>query len=264
MVSRNILVTQPNVNGKTFGQLHFSSVYGVNVTRILRNGMNLFADQNLRVQIGDKVVCVGPEDAVQRVAVVLGNEMKRLDHPNLAALFIGIVVGIVFGMMPIALPGVPTPVKLGLAGGPLIVAILIGRFGYKAHLVSYTTTSANLMLREFGLVLFLASVGIKAGATFWQTVTEGDGLTYVWSGFLITVIPILLIGVLARLKYKMNYFTLMGLIAGATTDPPALAYANQTANNDAPAVGYSTVYPLCMFLRILTAQLIILLLYSVV
>ena len=263
MVSRNILVTQPAVNGKTFGQLHFSSVYGVNVTRIHRNGMNLFADQNLRIQMGDKVVCVGPEDAVQRVAGVLGNEMKRLDHPNLAALFLGIVVGIVFGMMPIALPGIPTPVKLGLAGGPLIIAILIGRFGYKFHLVSYTTTSANLMLREFGLVLFLASVGVKAGATFWQTVTEGDGLTYVWAGFLITVIPILIIGVLARLKYKMNYFTLMGLIAGATTDPPALAYANQTANNDAPAVGYSTVYPLCMFLRILTAQLIILLLYSV-
>ena len=264
MVSKNILVTQPNINGKTFGQLHFSSVYGVNVTRILRNGMNLFADRNLRIQIGDKLVCVGPEDAVARVATMLGNEVKRLDHPNLSAIFIGIVVGIIFGMMPIALPGVPTPVKLGLAGGPLIIAILIGRFGYKFHLVSYTTTSANLMLREFGLVLFLASVGIKAGATFWQTVTEGDGLTYVWAGFLITVLPILIIGILARLRYKLNYFTLMGLIAGATTDPPALAYANQTANNDAPAVGYSTVYPLCMFLRIVTAQLIILLLYSVV
>ena len=264
MVSKNVLVTQPHVNGKTFGQLHFSSVYGVNVTRIHRNGMNLFADRNLRIQIGDKLVCVGPEDAIARVANMLGNEVKRLDHPNLSAIFIGIVIGIVFGMMPIAFPGVPTPVKLGLAGGPLIIAILIGRFGYKFHLVSYTTTSANLMLREFGLVLFLASVGIKAGATFWQTVTEGDGLTYVWAGFLITIIPILIIGILARLKYKMNYFTLMGLIAGATTDPPALAYANQTANNDAPAVGYSTVYPLCMFLRILTAQLIILLLYSIV
>ena len=264
MVSKNVLVTQPHINGKTFGQLHFSSVYGVNVTRIHRNGMNLFADRNLRIQIGDKLVCVGPEDAIGRVANMLGNEVKRLDHPNLSAIFIGIVVGIIFGMMPIALPGVPTPVKLGLAGGPLIIAILIGRFGYKLHLVSYTTTSANLMLREFGLVLFLASVGIKAGASFWETVTHGDGLTYVWVGFLITVIPILIIGVLARLRYKMNYFTLMGLIAGATTDPPALAYANQTANNDAPAVGYSTVYPLCMFLRILTAQLIILLLYSIV
>lgn len=263
MVSKNVLVTQPKVNGKTFGQLHFSSVYGVNVTRIHRNGLNLFADRNLRIQIGDKLVCVGPEDAIARVANMLGNEVKRLDHPNLSAIFIGIVIGIIFGMMPIALPGVPTPVKLGLAGGPLIIAILIGRFGYRFHLVSYTTNSANLMLREFGLVLFLASVGIKAGATFWHTVTEGDGLTYVWVGFLITVIPILIIGTIARIRYKLNYFTLMGLIAGANTDPPALAYANQTANNDAPAVGYSTVYPLCMFLRILTAQLIILLLYSV-
>lgn len=262
MVSKKVLVTQPKMNGKTFGEMHFGSVYGVNVTRIQRNGMNLFADRNLRMQIGDRLVCVGPEDAVDRLAAVLGNSEKVLDHPNLAAIFIGIVVGIVFGMIPIALPGVPTPVKLGLAGGPLIVAILIGRFGYKAHLVSYTTTSANLMLREFGLVLFLASVGIKAGATFWHTVTVGDGLTYVWAGFLITVIPILIIGTLARLKYKMNYFRLMGLIAGATTDPPALAYANQTANNDAPAVGYSTVYPFSMFLRILTAQLIILLLYN--
>lgn len=150
--------------------------------------------------------------------------------------------------------------KLGLAGGPLIIAILIGRFGYKFHLVTYTTTSANLMLREFGLVLFLASVGIKAGGNFWNTVVAGDGLKYVWCGFLITVIPILIIGLIARLKYKMNYFTLMGLLAGATTDPPALAFANQSANNDAPAVGYSTVYPLSMFLRILTAQIIILLL----
>ncbi len=264
MVSKSVLVTQPSINGKTFGQMHFGSVHGVNVTRIQRGGMNLFADRNLRIQIGDKLVCVGPEDAVSRVATMLGNEVKRLDHPNLGALFIGIVVGIVFGMMPIAIPGVPTPVKLGLAGGPLIIAILIGRFGYKAHLVSYTTTSANLMLREFGLVLFLASVGIKAGATFWDTVTEGDGLTYVWAGFLITVVPIIIVGMVARLRYKLNYFTLMGLIAGATTDPPALAYASQVANNDAPAVGYSTVYPLCMFLRILTAQLIILLLYSVV
>ncbi|MBO4907491.1 MAG: putative transporter [Bacteroidaceae bacterium] len=264
MVSKSILVTQPDINGKTFGQLHFSSVHGVNVTRIQRGGMNLFADRNLRIQIGDKLMVVGPEDAVNRVAGRLGNEVKRLDHPNLSAIFIGIVIGILFGMMPIAIPGIPTPVKLGLAGGPLIIAILIGRFGYKLRLVTYTTTSANLMLREFGLVLFLASVGIKAGATFWDTVMHGDGLTYVWAGFLITIIPIIIIGMIARLKFKINYFTLMGMIAGATTDPPALAYANQTANNDAPAVGYSTVYPLTMFLRILTAQLIILLLYSII
>lgn len=260
LVSKHILVTQPSMNGKTFGSLHFSSVYGVNVTRIRRNGMNLYADRNLRMQVGDKIVVVGPEDAVDRVAAMMGNSVKSLDHPNLSTIFIGIMVGIIFGMMPIAIPGIPTPVKLGLAGGPLIIAILVGRFGYRAHLVAYTTTSANLMLREIGLVLFLASVGIKAGASFWNTVVEGDGLTYVWCGFLITVVPILIVGAVARLRYKLNYFTLMGLIAGSNTDPPALAYANQTAGNDAPAVGYSTVYPLSMFLRILTAQLIILLL----
>ena len=260
MVSKHILVTQPSMNGKTFGQMHFSSVYGVNVTRIRRGDMNLYADRNLRMQVGDRIVVVGPEDAVDRVARKMGNSVKRLDHPNVGAIFIGIFIGIIFGAIPIAIPGVPTPVKLGLAGGPLIVAILIGRFGYKAKLVAYTTTSANLMLREMGLALFLASVGIKAGASFVNTVVEGDGLTYVWCGFLITIVPVLIVGIVARLVYKMNYFTLMGMIAGSTTDPPALAFANQTANNDAPSVGYSTVYPLAMFLRILTAQLIILLL----
>ena len=263
MVSRSIVVTQPKMNGKTFGQLHFSSVYGVNVTRISRSGMNLFADRNLRMQVGDKIVVVGPEDAVDRVAALMGNSVKRLDHPNLIAIFVGILVGIIFGSIPFAFPGVPTPVKLGLAGGPLIVAILIGRFGYKFHIVTYVSTGANFMLREFGLALFLASVGIKAGEHFVDTVVAGDGLTYVWTGFLVTVIPLLVIGLIARLKYKLNYFTIMGLIAGSTTDPPALAFANQSSNSDAPAVGYSTVYPLTMFLRILTAQLIVLLLCSV-
>jgi len=258
-VSKHILLTQPNINGKTVAEMHFSSIYGVNVTRIRRGDLNLFADLNLRLQIGDRLVVVGPEDAVDRVAAKLGNTAKKLDHPNLTAIFLGILVGIIFGSIPFAVPGVPTPVKLGLAGGPLIIAILIGAYGYRLKLVAYTTTSANLMLREMGLALFLASVGIKAGASFMDTVVEGDGLTYVWCGFLITTLPILIMGTIARLKYKLNYFTLMGLIAGSTTDPPALAFANQTAGNDAPAVGYSTVYPLSMFLRILTAQLIVLL-----
>lgn len=260
MVSKHVLITQPNINGKTLAELHFSSVHGVNVTRVRRGGMNLFADSHLRLQVGDRIVVVGPEDAVDRVANKMGNSVKKLDHPNLSAIFIGIFVGIIFGSLPFAVPGVPTPVKLGLAGGPLIIAILVARFGYKAKIVAYTTTSANLMLREIGLALFLASVGIKAGANFMNTVVAGDGLTYVWCGFLITIIPIMIIGLIGKLYYKINYFTLMGLIAGANTDPPALAFANQTAGNDAPAVGYSTVYPLSMFLRILTAQLIILLL----
>ncbi len=262
MVSRRILITQPKMNGKTLGSLHFSSMYGVNVTRVNRSGMDLFANRNLVLQVGDRLMVVGPQDAVERVAHKMGNSLKRLDHPNILTIFVGIFIGILFGSLPIAFPGIPTPVKLGLAGGPLVVAILIGRFGYKLKLVTYTTMSANLMLREIGLSLFLASVGIKAGETFVQTVVDGDGLLYVGCGFLITVLPILIMGTVARMHYKLNYFTLMGLIAGSTTDPPALAYANQTAGNDAPAVGYSTVYPLAMFLRILTAQVIILLLCS--
>lgn len=258
MVSRRILVTQPAINGKTLGELHFSSMYGVNVTRVNRSGMDLFAARQLILQVGDRVMVVGPQDAIERVADLLGNQLKRLDHPNIVTIFVGILCGILFGSLPIAFPGIPTPVKLGLAGGPLIVSILIGCFGHKVKLVTYTTMSANLMLREVGLVLFLASVGIKAGGNFVQTVVEGDGLLYVGIGFLITIIPLLIIGMVARWRHKVNYFTLMGLIAGSNTDPPALAYANQISGNDAPAVGYSTVYPLAMFLRILTAQLLIL------
>ncbi len=260
MVSRRILVTRSEVNGKTLSDLRVSSMYGVNVTRVNRSGMDLFASRALALQVGDRVMCVGPEDAIDRVADLLGNQLKRLDHPNIVTIFVGILVGILFGSLPVAIPGMPTPVKLGLAGGPLIIAILIGRFGYKVKLVTYTTMSANLMLREVGLVLFLASVGIKAGGKFFQTVVEGDGLLYVGIGFLITFIPLIVMGMIARFKLKLNYFTLMGLIAGSNTDPPALAYANTTAGNDAPSVGYSTVYPLAMFLRILTAQMIVLLL----
>ena len=258
MVSRRILVTRTEMNGKELGALHFRTMHGVNVTRINRSGMDIFASRNLRLQVGDRVMVVGPQDAVERVASIMGNSMKRLDTPNIITIFVGIFVGIIFGSLPFTISGIPTPVKLGLAGGPLIVAILIGRFGYKVKLVTYTTMSANLMLREIGIALFLASVGIKAGENFVQTVVEGDGLLYVGCGFLITVIPLLIMGVLGRLHYKMNYFTLMGLMSGSYTDPPALAYSNQTANNNAPAVGYSTVYPLSMFLRIITAQLLIL------
>ena len=262
MVSRRILITQPKMNGKQLGEFHFSSMYGVNVTRVNRSGMDIFASRNLTLQVGDRVMVVGAQDAVERVAGLMGNSLKRLDHPNIVTIFVGIFLGILFGSLPIAFPGIPTPVKLGLAGGPLIVSILIGRFGYKMKLVTYTTMSANLMLREIGIALFLASVGIKAGANFVSTVVDGDGLLYVGCGFLITVIPLLIMGAVARFDYKMNYFMLMGLIAGSNTDPPALAYSNQTAGNNAPAVGYSTVYPVSMFLRILTAQLLILILAS--
>ena len=259
MVSRRILVTKSEINGKKLGSMHFRSMYGVNVTRVNRSGMDLFADPNLILQVGDRVMVVGQQDAVERVAGVLGNQLKRLDTPNIVTIFVGIFMGIVLGSLPIAFPGMPTPVKLGFAGGPLVVAILIGRFGHKLKLVTYTTMSANLMLREIGIVLFLASVGIEAGEHFVQTVVHGDGLLYVGYGFLITVIPLLIIGAIARLYFKVNYFTLMGLIAGSNTDPPALAYANQVVSgNDAPSVGYSTVYPLSMFLRIIAGQMILL------
>ena len=257
-VSRRIIVTRPEMNGKTLGKMHFSSVYGVNVTRISRQGMDIFAGRNHHFHVGDKILVVGPEENVNRVAEIMGNSVKRLDAPNIATIFVGIMVGIIFGSLPFAIPGMPVPLKLGIAGGPLIIAILIGRFGYRMKLVTYTTTSANMMLREIGLVLFLASVGIKAGAGFWDTVVQGDGLKYVGCGFLITVIPILIIGTIARLKFKFNYFTTMGMLAGTYTDPPALAYANASCSKEAPAVGYSTVYPLSMFLRIFTAQIVVL------
>ena len=258
LISRRIVVTNPAMNGKTLGKMHFSSVYGVNVTRVTRQGMDLFASRNHHFQIGDRIMVVGPEDNVNRVAEMMGNSTKRLDAPNIGTIFIGIIIGILFGSIPIAIPGMPVPLKLGIAGGPLIIAILIGRFGYRFKLVTYTTTSANMMLREIGLVLFLASVGIKAGAGFWETVVQGDGLKYVYTGFLITIIPILIVGTIARLRYKFNYFTIMGMISGSYTDPPALAYANSICTREAPAIGYSTVYPLSMFLRIFTAQLIVL------
>lgn len=257
MIARRIVVTNPKMNGKTLGKMHFSSVYGVNVTRINRHGMDLFASRNHHFHVGDKIMVVGRADNVERVADLMGDHIKLLDAPNIATIFIGIMLGIIFGSIPFSLPGMPVALKLGLAGGPLIIAILIGRFGYRFKLVTYTTTSANMMLREIGLVLFLASVGIKAGAGFWETVVAGDGLKYVGCGFLITVIPILVVGTIARLKYKFNYFTIMGMIAGTYTDPPALAYANSTCSREAPAIGYSTVYPLSMFLRIFVAQLIV-------
>lgn len=258
MISRRIVVTNSSMNGKTLGKMHFSSVYGVTVTRISRQGMDVFASRSYRFQVGDKILVVGPKDNVSRIAEMMGNSVKRLDHPNIATIFIGIIVGILFGSIPFAIPGMPVPMKLGIAGGPLIIAILIGRFGHRMKLNTYTTTSANMMLREIGLVLFLASVGIKAGANFWHTVVQGDGLLYVATGFIITIVPILIVGVIARLKFKFNYFTLMGMIAGTYTDPPALAYANSICSREAPAIGYSTVYPLSMFLRIFTAQLIVL------
>jgi putative transport protein len=258
LVSRRIAVTKEKLNGKTLGELHLGSIYDVTITRVVRSGTELFASASLILQVGDRLTVVGKESSVTAVAQRVGNEIKRLDAPNIATIFIGIMVGVLFGSIPFSIPGIPTPMKLGLAGGPLIIAILISRFGYKLGLVTYTKASANMMLREVGIALFLASVGIKSGASFFETVTSGDGLIYMLGGLLITVIPVFIVALIARKRYKMNYYSILGLVAGASTNPPALAFANSQTEHDAPAVAYSTVYPLTMFLRILTAQLMVL------
>ncbi len=261
VVSRRILVTHPEYNGRKIGSLRLHMGYRLNVTRVNRAGLDLLAKPNLSLQIGDRLTVVGKQEDIDRLAEKLGNSMKRLHEPNLVTLFIGIFMGIILGSIPIALPGMSVPMKLGLAGGPLVVAILLGRFGYKIHLVTYTSTSASLMLREIGISLFLASVGIKAGDGFVNTLMNG-GLMWVLWGFLITVIPLLIVGTISRAYYKINYCTIMGLLSGACTDPPALAYGNKVSGNDAPSVAYSTVYPLTMFLRVLSAQLLILIFCS--
>lgn len=257
-INRRILITKPELNGKRLGQLKLRKLYGINITRINRAGVDLVAKPGLTLQVGDRVNVVGTETAVSNVEKVLGNSMKRLNEPNLITIFVGIALGIVLGSIPISFPGIPQPVKLGLAGGPLVVAILISRFGYHYKLITYTTQSANLRLREIGITLFLACVGISAGDGFVDTIVNNGGFAWIGYGFIITFVPLMIIGCIGRYFCKVNYFTLMGLIAGSTTDPPALAYSNATAGNDAPSVGYATVYPLTMFLRVLTAQLLIL------
>ncbi len=258
IISRRIVITKPELNGRTLGSLRLPFGYRLNATRLNRAGVDLVANPNLTLQMGDRLTVVGKKEDINRLAEKLGNSMKRLNEPNMITIFVGILLGIILGSIPLAIPGMSSSMKLGLAGGPLVVAILIGRFGYKFKLITYTSTSASLLLRELGICLFLASVGLNAGGNFVNTVISGDGLLWVFWGVLITVIPLLVVGIIGRWRFNLNYFTLMGLIAGSNTDPPALAYANKIAGNDAPAVAYSTVYPLTMFLRILTAQLLIL------
>ncbi len=259
IVSKRIVITQNELNGRKIGSIRLHEGYKVNITRVYRAGVELLASPNLSLQVGDRLTVVGREEDVDRLGKRMGNSYKRLDHPNLFTMFIGIFLGIIVGSIPIMLPGMSVPMKLGLAGGPLVVAILIGCYGYKLRLVTYTTTATSLMLRELGLCLFLASVGIAAGGKFVSTILSANGAMWVLYGFLITIIPLLVAVVVARGKLRLNYCTIMGLVAGATTDPPALGYANTTAGNDAPAVAYATVYPLTMFMRVLIAELIIIL-----
>jgi putative transport protein len=259
LVSQHIVVTKDKINGKQICDLKVRDAFHITITRVRRAGIELLATPELRLQLGDRLTVVGEKEAVEKIAKAFGNSAKKLEAPNLASLFFGIILGVTLGSIPFALPGLSQPFKLGIAGGSLIVAILMGAFGTKWHLVTYTTTSANLMIREIGISLFLASVGFGAGKSFIPTLVGGG---YVWIGYgvLITLLPLVIIGVIGRKWMKLDYFSLMGLIAGSTTDPPALAYAtSQSSMNDRAAVAYSTVYPLTMFLRVLTGQLMILL-----
>lgn len=259
LISRRILVTNREVSGKTLGTLKLRSRYSINITRVYRSGIELIALPMLRLQMGDRLTVVGDEKSIERVAAELGNSLRRLNEPNLVPIFIGILLGVILGSIPVKIPGTIHPVKLGLAGGPLIVAILLSKYGYRLSLVSYTTASANLMLREIGIVLFLASVGLTSGEKFIPALLSGDGFIWMGYGALITLLPALLTVFFARIVLKRNYFEICGLLAGSTTDPPALAFANNIARDEAPSVAYATVYPLVMFLRIFLAQLMILL-----
>ena len=262
LATRTILITREKFNGMTLKALALNQMDGVNITRVFRAGMTLFPYSNLHLQVGDQVYCVGPEPALQRLETLLGNKMKKLYHPNIFTIFVGLAFGIVLGSIPIAVPGMPAPLKLGLAGGPLIVAILLGRFGNFARLVTYTTQSASLMMREIGISLFLASVGLAAGESFVAAITQGNGLLYVLLGLFVTLIPLIVVGIVARKVYRINYHSIVALMAGATTDPPALAYAATLSEKNSSSVAYSTVYPLAMFLRILTGQLLLVLLWG--
>ncbi len=259
LMSKQVLVTRTAVSGKTLESLQLRTRFGVNITRVYRSGIELVATPRLRLQMGDKITIVGEEASIDNVAQVLGDSLRRLNEPNLFPIFIGIMLGALLGSIPILIGGMPTPVKLGLAGGPLIIAILLSKFGYKLSLTSYTTPSANLMLREIGIVLFLASVGIKAGEKFIPTLASGDGFVWMAYGAVITLVPIIIVGLFTKIVLKRNFFEVCGLLAGSMTDPPALAFANSIAQSEAPAVAYATVYPLVMFLRIVAAQLLVML-----
>lgn len=255
--ARRVMITNPKVNGKTLGKLGLYGGFSFNITRVNRAGIDLVAHSDLQLQMGDRVTAVGTATSLKNVEKILGNSMMRLRQPNLVPIFLGICLGVLVGSIPFFLPGIPQPIKLGLAGGPLVVSILLSRFGPKFKLITYTTVSANLMIREIGIAIFLAGVGLGAGGNFVSTVINGGGYKWIGYGAIITILPVLIGGIVARLFMKLDYFTMIGVLAGSTTNPPALAYSNATADNDMPAVGYATVYPLTMFLRVLTAQLLI-------
>lgn len=259
LISRRIAVTRNRVNGVKLGSLRLRNLYGINITRVNRAGIDLLASPDLRLQIGDRLTIVGEANSVNTVGKILGDEIKRLNNPNLLAVFIGISLGMLFGALPITLPGMSTPVKLGIAGGPIIVGILMGAFGPRFHLTTYTTMSANLMLRQLGIIIYLAGLGIDSGVHFFETVFRAEGLLWIGLGFLLTIVPVLIVGFIASQFFKLDYAHNVGMLCGSMANPMALSYANTTVDGDEPSVSYATVYPLSMFIRVISAQLVLML-----
>lgn len=257
LISQRIVVTRPELNGRKLGSLHLRNHYGINITRVYRSGVQLLATADLTLQLGDRLTIVGEAASVHNVEKVLGNAIKSLKEPNLVAVFIGIILGLILGAIPISIPGISAPVKLGLAGGPIIVGILIGTFGPRLHMVTYTTRSANLMLRALGLALYLACLGLDAGAHFFETVFRPEGLLWIGVGFVLTLVPVLIMGVVAFKWMKVDFGSVTGMLCGSMANPMALNYANDTIPGDNPSVSYATVYPLCMFLRVIIAQVLL-------
>ena len=259
LISRRIAVTRNRVNGVKLGSLRLRNLYGINITRVNRAGIDLLASPDLRLQIGDRLTIVGEANSVNTVGKILGDEIKRLNNPNLLAVFIGISLGMLLGALPITLPGMSTPVKLGIAGGPIIVGILMGAFGPRFHLTTYTTMSANLMLRQLGIIIYLAGLGIDSGVHFFETVFRAEGLLWIGLGFLLTIVPVLIVGFISSQFFKLDYAHNVGMLCGSMANPMALSYANTTVDGDEPSVSYATVYPLSMFIRVISAQLVLML-----
>lgn len=259
LVSEHIVVTQAEINGKRLGSLHLRNTYDINISRVLRSGVQILATPDLILQLGDRLTVVGEKTAIKRVAGILGNSVSTLREPNLAAIFIGIVLGLILGSVPLSMPGISSPVKMGLAGGPIIVGILVGCFGPRLHMRTYTTRSANLMLRGIGLSLYLAGIGIDAGAHFFETVVRPEGAIWIGSGFLITVVPVLLMAVIAMRMCGMNFGSTCGMLCGSMANPMALNYVNDSFPGNDASVGYATVYPLGMFMRVVISQVVLML-----
>ena len=259
LVSRDIVVTRNQLNGQKLGSLRLRNLYGINITRVNRAGINLLASPDQRLHVGDSLVIVGERNAVNNVGQILGNEVKQLDRPNLLAIFVGLTLGMLIGSIPLSIPGMSTPIKLGIAGGPIIVGILMGAYGSRIHLTTYTTSSANQMMRQFGIVTYLAGLGLDSGAHFFETVFRAEGALWIGLGFLLTLVPVLIVGFIASKCWKLDYAHNVGMLCGSMANPMALNYANTTVEGDEPSVAYATVYPLSMFIRVISAQLLILL-----